>query len=501
MGGEEEEGSTPLLLKLPKASEEQEDHVNRNGTIWTAIAHIITAVIGAGVLSLAWSMAQLGWIAGPIAMVLFAAVTLIQSTLLADCYRTPDPKHGHLRNHHYMDAVRLFLGERSVWICGFLQQLSLYGAGIAYTITAATSMRYTFTLDLVCSYFSEQALYYVFSFATQSASIWCLCRAIQKSDCYHREGKNAACSYGDSFYVLLFGVVQIVFSQIPDFHEMAWLSVFAAIMSFSYSFIGFALGLAKVIGDGTIKGGIGGIPMASTAQKVWRVSQALGDIAFAYPYSVILFEIEDTLKSPPPENQTMKKASMTSIFITTFFYLCCGCFGYAAFGNDTPGNLLTGFGFYEPYWLIDFANACIVVHLVGGYQVYCQPVFSFVERLVAGRFPNSGFVNKLYTIRLPLLPPCSTNVFRLCFRTVYVATTTGLAIFFPYFNQVLGVLGSFGFWPLAVYFPVEMYLVQKKIRAWTKKWVLLQMFSVGCFLVSVFAFIGSVEGVISEKLS
>jgi hypothetical protein len=54
--------------------------------------------------------------------------------------------------------------------------------------------------------------------------------------------------------------------------------------------------------------------------------------------------------------------------VTTFFYLCCGCFGYAAFGDATPGNLLTGFGFYEPYWLIDFANLCVAVHLLGGYQ-------------------------------------------------------------------------------------------------------------------------------------
>jgi amino acid permease len=72
----------------------------------------------------------------------------------------------------------------------------------------------------------------------------------------------------------------------------------------------------------------------------------------------------------------MKKASMAAIFITTFFYLCCGCFGYAAFGNATPGNLLTGFGFYEPYWLIDLANACIVLHLVGGYQVFFFFFFS-----------------------------------------------------------------------------------------------------------------------------
>lgn len=34
--------------------------------------------------------------------------------------------------------------------------------------------------------------------------------------------------------------------------------------------------------------------MATPAQKVWRVSQALGDIAFAYPYSIILLEIEVT---------------------------------------------------------------------------------------------------------------------------------------------------------------------------------------------------------------
>jgi hypothetical protein len=41
-----------------------------------------------------------------------------------------------------------------------------------------------------------------------------------------------------------------------------------------------------------IKGAIGGIALASTTQKVWRVAQALGDIAFAYPFSLVLLEIE-----------------------------------------------------------------------------------------------------------------------------------------------------------------------------------------------------------------
>lgn len=65
----------------------------------------------------------------------------------------------------------------------------------------------------------------------------------------------------------------------------------------------------------------------------------------------------------------MKKATLFSIAVTTIFYMLCGSMGYAAFGNDSPGNLLTGFGFYNPYWLLDIANVAIVVHLVGAYQV------------------------------------------------------------------------------------------------------------------------------------
>lgn len=73
--------------------------------------------------------------------------------------------------------------------------------------------------------------------------------AILKSDCYHREGHASPCSYGPTLFMLLFGAVQILCSQIPDFHNMELLSVLAAIMSFCYSFIGFSLGLAKVIGE------------------------------------------------------------------------------------------------------------------------------------------------------------------------------------------------------------------------------------------------------------
>uniref|UniRef100_A0A0E0KW87 Amino acid transporter transmembrane domain-containing protein n=1 Tax=Oryza punctata TaxID=4537 RepID=A0A0E0KW87_ORYPU len=495
-----------LPLDVASAPKLDDDgHPQRTGNLWTCVAHIITAVIGCGVLALSWSVAQLGWVAGPIAMVCFAFVTYISAFLLSHCYRSPGSEKMQ-RNYSYMDAVRVHLGRKHTWLCGLLQYLNLYGIGIAYTITTATCMR-----------------------------------AIKRANCYHSEGRDAPCdSNGEHFYMLLFGAAQLLLSFIPNFHKMAWLSVVAAIMSFAYSTIGLGLGLAKTIGssillfdlmpvsqfsiaclvgncvnldafdpcqgDGTVKGNIAGVAMATPMQKVWRVAQAIGDIAFAYPYTIVLLEIQDTLRSPPPESETMQKGNVIAVLATTFFYLCVGCFGYSAFGNAAPGNLLTGFGFYEPYWLIDFANACIVLHLLGGYQMFSQQIFTFADRCFAASFPNSAFVNRSYPIKI--LPwrrgggaaRYEVNLQRVCFRTLYVASTTGLALVFPYFNEVLGVLGALVFWPLAIYLPVEMYCVQRRISPWTPRWAALQAFSVVCFVVGTFAFVGSVEGVIRKRL-
>lgn len=46
--------------------------------------------------------------------------------------------------------------------------------------------------------------------------------------------------------MIIFGVAEILFSQIPDFDQIWWLSIVAAVMSFTYSTIGLGLGIAKV---------------------------------------------------------------------------------------------------------------------------------------------------------------------------------------------------------------------------------------------------------------
>ncbi|KAK9215847.1 hypothetical protein WN944_007853 [Citrus x changshan-huyou] len=385
---------------------DDDGRAKRTGTWVTASAHIITAVIGSGVLSLAWAIAQLGWVAGPAVLMAFSFITYYTSTLLSDCYR-----------------------------------------------------------------------------------------AVKRSNCFHRHGHHVKCYTSNNPLMIIFACIQIVLSQIPNFHKLSWLSILAAVMSFAYSSIGIGLSIAKVIGDGphatTLTGTTVGVDV-SASEKVWRAFQAIGDVAFAYAFST------DTLKSSPPENKSMKRATAVGVTTTTLFYIMCGVMGYLAFGNDAPGNFLTGFGFYEPFWLVDFANACIAVHLIGAYQVFCQPIFGFVEKWCNKRWPENKFITSEHGINVPCYGVYHVNSFRLVWRTAYVIVSAVLAMIFPFFNDFVGLIGAASFWPLTVYFPVEMYIARTKIRRFSFTWVWLKILIWSCFIVSLVALVGSVQGLIQS---
>lgn len=191
----------------------------------------------------------------------------------------------------------------------------------------------------------------------------------------------------------------------------------------------------------------------------------------------------------------MKKSAKISIGVTTTFYMLCGFMGYAAFGDSAPGNLLTGFGFFNPYWLIDIANAAIVIHLVGAYQVYAQPLFAFVEKWASKRWPE---VDTEYKVPIPGFSPYNLSPFRLVWRTVFVIITTIVAMLIPFFNDVLGLLGALGFWPLSVFLPVQMSIKQKRTPRWSSRWIGMQILSVVCLIVSVAAAVGSVASIVLD---
>ncbi|CAO2816771.1 unnamed protein product [Amaranthus hypochondriacus] len=417
------------------------------GTVWSASAHIITA--------------HIGWIGGIATLIIFSGITLYTSILLADCFRSPDPVIDQ-RNYTYMEEVRANLGRLSCIACAVVQYANLTRMCLNYTITASISMV-----------------------------------AVHKSNCFHRKGHDAACKFSNNPYMIGLGIFEIFLSQIPNFHKLTWLPTVGAIMSFGYSSIGIGLALTRIVsGNGgrtTITGADIGIDV-TTADKTWRMFRALGDIAFAYTFSQVLVEIQDTLKSTPAENKVMKKANTISVFTTTAFHMMRGCLGYAAFGNGAPGNMFTGFEFYEPFWLVDLANIFIVIHLAGAYQVFAQPIYIKVESWASENWPNSTFVKRNYPIKLGNKTIFSLNLLRLIGRTMFVILTTTLAKAMPFFNDILAFLGSLGFWPLTVNFQVKMYIAKNNIERGTVKWFMLQLLNILCLVVSLATAVGSIQG-------
>ncbi|XP_057440556.1 amino acid permease 8-like [Lotus japonicus] len=429
----------------------------RTGNAWTATTHIITVVIGAGVLSLAWALAQLGWIAGIASILIFSSISVFTYSLVADCYRFPDPVNGK-RNYTYMQAVNAYLGGTMHVICGLIVYLKLAGITVGYTITSSISLV-----------------------------------AIMKTICFHKRGHATECKFSYNPFMISFGILQVFLSQIPNFHELTWLSSVAAITSFGYVFIAIGLCLSVLIsGEGVSTSIIGTKigPELSAEDKIWRVFSSLGNIALACNFATVIYDIMDTLKSHPSENKQMKKANVTGITTMTILFLLCGCLGYASFGDHTPGNIFTGF--HEPFWLVSVGNVFIVIHMIGAYQVMAQPFFRFVEMGAKIVSPHSNFINKEYPIKMGSVT-VYFNLFRLIWRTIFVILATILAMAMPFFNEVLSLLGAIGFGPLVVFFPIQMHIAQKRIQKLSVKWCALQLLNCLCFLVSLAAAVGSVH--------
>ncbi|GAB4816152.1 hypothetical protein N2152v2_003198 [Parachlorella kessleri] len=274
---------------------------------------------------------------GILCLLVFYAVSIGSSCVLASLYEVDGRKYGS-----YGAAVKALLGRHGkIWVT-ICQTLNIVCFCIAYSITASVSMK-----------------------------------EISKRICSSSSG---SCIEHTWALALIFGGIQLFCSQLPNLEEAWWMSAIGAAMSIGYS--GIALGLC-IAHAGNGHGTVGGIE-TSVPNKVFSIFNALGDIAFAFSFSAILLEIQDTLREPPKAVKTMKKVVHWSLGISFAFYLAISITGYLAFGNAVPGDVLTAFK--GPSWLVALGNGMVVVHMVSAYQVYAQPLFVLVERELCVRW-------------------------------------------------------------------------------------------------------------------
>jgi hypothetical protein len=98
-------------------------------------------------------------------------------------------------------------------------------------------------------------------------------------------------------YMVAFGLAEVVLAQFPSLEKLTLISVVAAVMSCTYSLVGLFLSAAKLASNHQVHGTLLGVKIdaaagVSASTKTWHSLQALGNIALAYTYSMLLIEIQ-----------------------------------------------------------------------------------------------------------------------------------------------------------------------------------------------------------------
>ncbi|PKA66689.1 Lysine histidine transporter 1 [Apostasia shenzhenica] len=407
---------------------------SRNAKWWYSAFHNVTAMVGAGVLSLPYAMSHLGWGPGVTVMVLSWIITLYTLWQMVQMHEMPEKAPGK-RFDRYHELGQYAFGEKlGLWIVVPQQLLVEVGVDIVYMVTGGKSLKKFH--DLLCP------------------------------DC-----KNIKLTY----FIMIFGSVHFVLAQLPNFNSISAVSLAAAVMSLSYSTIAWVASGAK--GKPSHVGY--SLTGASTTDNVFNFFNALGDVAFAFAGHNVVLEIQATIPSTPdkPSKKPMWKGVIVAYIIVAICYLPVAWVGYYIFGNNVDDNILITLE--KPKWLIAAANMFVVVHVIGSYQIYAMPVFDMIETLLVKKlkFPP-GFL------------------LRFIARTAYVAFTMIVAISFPFFGGLLGFFGGFAFAPTTYFLPCIMWLAIKKPKKFGSSWLINWICIVLGVILMILSPIGGLRSII-----
>ncbi|CAL5097668.1 unnamed protein product [Urochloa decumbens] len=388
--------------------------------------HNVTAMVGAGVLGLPFAMSQLGWGLGAVAIVMSFVITLYTLWQLVEMHELVPGK----RFDRYHELGQHAFGKRlGLWIILPLQIIVMVGTDIVYMVTGGQSLRKFH--DLVC------------------------------------QGHHCT-DIRLTFWIMIFAAPHFVLSLLPNFNSISSVSGAAAVMSLAYSMIAFLTSAVKG-SAGAAASAAGnavdyGLRASTPAGRAFGMLSALGTVSFAYAAHNVVLEIQATIPSTPesPSKRPMWRGVVAAYAIVALCYFSVAFAGYYAFGNAVDPNVLITLD--RPRWLIAAANLMVVVHVVGGYQVFAMPMFDMIETLLVKRHKFApGFW------------------LRFAARSAYVAATMFVGITFPFFDGLLGFFGGFGFAPTTYFIPCIMWLILKK----PKKYGLTWFINIICIVIGV----------------
>ncbi|XP_052187166.1 lysine histidine transporter 1 isoform X2 [Diospyros lotus] len=359
---------------------------SRKGKWWFSAFHNVTAMVGAGVLSLPYAMSGLGWGPGITIFVMSWIITLYTLWQMVEMHEMVPGK----RFDRYHELGQHAFGEKLGLYIVVPQQLIVeVGTCIVYMVTGGKSLKKIH--ESLCSD----------------------CKPIRTT-----------------YWIMVFASVNFFLSHLPSLDSISCVSFFAALMSLGYSIIIWGASLKRGVQDNVDYSPRG----KTTADSVFNFFNSLGDVAFAYAGHNVVLEIQATITSTPerPSKGPMWKGVVVAYIIVAICYFPVAMIGFYVFGNTVDDNILITLE--KPTWLISAANFFVIVHVVGGYQIYSMPVFDMIET---------------YLVKEKKFLPSA--VLRIVVRTSYVIATMFIGMTFPFFGGLLGFFGGFALAPTSYY--------------------------------------------------
>ncbi|KAJ4975031.1 hypothetical protein NE237_008205 [Protea cynaroides] len=304
---------------------------SRNAKWWYSAFHNVTAMVGAGVLSLPFSMAELGWGPGVTILVLSWVITLFTLWQMVEMHEMVPGK----RLDRYHELGQEAFGEKlGLWIVVPQQLIVEVGVNIVYMVTGGKSLKK-----------------------------------------FHQSVSPNSPDIKLTYFIMIFGSCHFFLAFLPNFNSISIISLAAAVMSLSYSTIAWTTTVAKGVQpnvDYSYKA-------TTRSGAVLDFFSALGDVAFAYAGHNVVLEIQATIPSTPenPSKKPMWKGVVVAYIVVAICYFPVALVGYYMFGNAVEDNILLSLE--KPRWLIAVANMFVVVHVIGSYQIYAMPVFDMIE--------------------------------------------------------------------------------------------------------------------------
>ncbi|CAI8598112.1 unnamed protein product [Vicia faba] len=407
---------------------------SRNAKWWYSTFHNLTAMVGAGVLSLPYAMSNMGWGPGVAILILSWVITLYTLWQMVEMHEMIPGK----RLDRYHELGQEAFGEKlGLWIVVPQQVIVEAGTCIVYMVTGGKSLKKIH--DTLCP------------------------------DC--RDIKT-------SYWIIIFASINFVIAQCPNFNSLSIISMTAAAMSLTYSTIAWSASVK----NGIVSNVDYGPRSTSTTDSVFHFFSALGDVAFAYAGHNVVLEIQATMPSTHevPSKKPMWKGVIWAYLGVAFCYFPVAIIGYYMFGNSVDDNILITLE--KPVWLIAAANLFVVIHVIGGYQVFAMPVFDMIETVM---------VKKLH------FPP--TFALRFSVRSIYVALTMFIGICIPFFGSLLGFLGGFAFAPTTYFLPCIIWLKLKKPKKFGLSWTINMICIVIGVLLMILSSIGAMRNIIVQS--